>query len=48
LIADAEIIRGIKVMNIMSKTHVKPHELTSFAVVDKSKRPMKVVYPIYK
>jgi uncharacterized protein (DUF488 family) len=45
LIADAEIIRGIKVTDIMSKTSVHQHELTSFAVVDKSKRPIKIYYP---
>lgn len=44
LIADAEIIRGVKVLHIMSRTSVHPHELTSFAVVDKSKRPFQIYY----
>lgn len=45
LIADAEIIRGIKVWHIFNKTTINPHTLTPFAVVDKSKRPMRVFYP---
>lgn len=45
LIGDAEIIRGIKVLDIMSKTSLHAHQLTSFAVVDRSKKPMKIYYP---
>lgn len=45
LIADAEIIRGIKVLDIMSKTNLHKHELTSFAKVDRTRRPMKLYYP---
>ena len=45
LIADAEIIRGTNVLHIMSRTSVHPHELTAFAVVDRSKRPIKIFYP---
>jgi uncharacterized protein (DUF488 family) len=45
LIADAEIVRGITVLDIMSSTSVHPHTLTSFAVVDRSKRPIKIYYP---
>lgn len=45
LIADAETIRGIHVFHIMGKTQMSPHTLTSFAVVDRSKRPIKVFYP---
>lgn len=45
LVADAEIIRGIKVIHIMSKTNVHEHELTSFAKVNRKTRPMKVYYP---
>lgn len=45
LIADAEIARGVKVLDIFSKTNVKEHKLTSFAVIDKTKRPIRVTYP---
>lgn len=45
LIADAEVVRGIKVLHIMSKTNLKPHELTNFAKVDRNKRPIKIYYP---
>jgi uncharacterized protein (DUF488 family) len=45
LIADAEIIRGIHVLHITSKKHVSPHTLTSFAVVDRTKKPIRVFYP---
>lgn len=34
LVGDALLVRGIKVLDIMSLTSVKPHEMTSFAVVD--------------
>jgi uncharacterized protein (DUF488 family) len=46
LIADAEIIRGIKVKHIMSKTNARLHQLTPFAMVDKTKRPIRINYPI--
>lgn len=45
LIADAEIIRGIKVSHIMSRSSLHEHELTSFAVVDRTKKPIKLYYP---
>jgi len=45
LIADAEVVRGVSVMHVISKTSLHPHELTAFAVVDKTKRPIKVFYP---
>ncbi|MGB6976468.1 MAG: DUF488 domain-containing protein [Gammaproteobacteria bacterium] len=45
LIADAEIVRGITVLDIMSRTSVHAHTLTAFAVVDRSKRPIKIYYP---
>lgn len=45
LIGDAEIIRHIKVLDIISKTNVTPHKLTAFAVVDRNKRPMQIYYP---
>lgn len=45
LIADAEVVRHFAVWNIMSKTSLKPHELTSFAVVNRDKRPIQILYP---
>lgn len=45
LISDAEIVRGVRVMHILSKTGTQAHELTEFAVVDKSRRPIKIYYP---
>jgi uncharacterized protein (DUF488 family) len=45
LIADAEIIRRIKVLHIMSNTNLRPHELTAFAKVDRSTKPIKIYYP---
>lgn len=45
LIADAELIRRIKVMHIMSATQIRLHRLTVFAVVDRRKRPIKIYYP---
>lgn len=45
LIGDAELVRHIKVIDILSKTNSRPHELTSFAVVDDSKRPIQIYYP---
>jgi uncharacterized protein (DUF488 family) len=45
LIGDAEIIRGIKVLDIMSLATTHQHELTKFAVVDRTKRPIKIYYP---
>jgi uncharacterized protein (DUF488 family) len=46
MIADAEIVRGTRVKHIVSASSVLNHELTSFAVVDKTKRPIKIFYPI--
>lgn len=45
LIADALIVRGIHVFHIMSRTATHAHTLTSFAVVDRTKRPIRVLYP---
>lgn len=45
LIADAELVRGVRVLDIISATSVRSHELTSFAVIDRSKRPIQIVYP---
>ncbi len=46
LIADAEIARQVAVYEIISKTSIREHVLTSFAVVDRDKRPIKVYYPV--
>lgn len=46
LIADAEIIRGISIFHIMSTTNVYAHKLTSFAAIDRTKRPIQVYYPL--
>ncbi|STX41895.1 Uncharacterized conserved protein [Legionella donaldsonii] len=45
LIADAEIIRNIKVFDIISKSSIQPHKLTDFAVVNKQTRPFQIYYP---
>jgi len=45
LIADAEIVRHTKVLHIMSETSVHAHKLIPFAVIDRTKRPIKVFYP---
>ena len=45
LIGDAEVVRRIKVLDILSITKLHPHQLTSFAVVDRTKKPIKVFYP---
>lgn len=46
LIADAEIVRHFVVWEIMSKTSIRAHQLTSFAVVNRKKRPIQIYYPI--
>jgi uncharacterized protein (DUF488 family) len=45
LIADAELVRSVNVFHIVSKTSIYAHKLTPFAVVDKTKRPIKILYP---
>lgn len=45
LVSDAEVARGMKVMHILSKASLKPHELTSFAFIDRTRKPIKVFYP---
>lgn len=45
LIADAELIRGIKVLDIMNVKKPQPHQLTSFAVINRKKRPIQIYYP---
>ena len=45
LIADAEIIRHISVKEIISKTAVRNHKLTKFAVINRKKRPIQIYYP---
>lgn len=44
LIADAEVIRNYQVWHILGKQSIKRHNLTSFARVDRSKRPMQIYY----
>jgi uncharacterized protein (DUF488 family) len=44
LIADAEIIQGVSVFHIMSETIANPHNLTPFAVVDRTTKPIKIYY----
>jgi uncharacterized protein (DUF488 family) len=48
LISDAETARGILVLHLMSPTSKKPHEMTSFAVMDKKSNPPKITYPAYE
>lgn len=48
LIADAEIIRHIPISHIMSKTAVRTHQLTFFAVINRKKKPMQIYYPAIK
>lgn len=45
LIADAEIARHFVVWEIMSKTSVHTHKLTTFAVINRKKRPIQIYYP---
>ncbi|MCP0913549.1 MULTISPECIES: DUF488 domain-containing protein [Legionella] len=45
LIGDAESIRHVEVIDILGKNSIRKHELTSFAVVDKSTRPYQIHYP---
>lgn len=45
LVADALIIRGVKVLHIISSSAPQEHELTAFAVVDKTTRPITLFYP---
>lgn len=45
LIADAEIVRGIKVFDILNIHSAKPHTLTTFAKIDRTRRPIKLFYP---
>ncbi len=42
MIGDALVVRGVEVLDIMSKTSAKPHTLTSFAKVDGTS----VSYPV--
>ncbi len=45
LIADAEIVRGVKVLDIMGPHSVHQHELTAFAKVNRKVRPIRIEYP---
>lgn len=46
LIADAEVIRHYKVWHIMNVAKLQPHKLTSFAKVNRKKRPIQILYPV--
>ncbi len=45
LIADAEVARHFVVWEIMSKTSIHAHKLTTFAVINRKKKPIQVYYP---
>ncbi|HVV69045.1 MAG TPA: DUF488 domain-containing protein [Patescibacteria group bacterium] len=45
LIADAEAVRNITVLEIISKTSVHVHKLTNFAVINRNKKPIQIIYP---
>ena len=45
LIADAEVVRHVNVLEIMSKTSVREHQLTPFAVVDRRGGGGRIYYP---
>lgn len=45
LIADAEIVRHVDVWEIMSKTSLRLHKLTAFAVINRKKKPIQIYYP---
>lgn len=45
LISDIETARGVPVEHLLSPTSTRPHEMTSFAVVDKKSKPPRVTYP---
>lgn len=44
LIADAEVVRHVVVWEILSKTSIRLHKLTAFAVVNRNKRPIQIYY----
>jgi uncharacterized protein (DUF488 family) len=48
LISDIETVRGVAVEHLMTPTSMKPHEMTSFAVVNKKSKPPKITYPAYE
>lgn len=45
LISDAEIVHHVKVIHLINTTSSKVHELTAFAVIDKTTKPIKISYP---
>lgn len=45
LIADAEIARHFVVWDIMNKTSIHLHKLTTFAKINRKKRPIQIYYP---
>ena len=44
LIADAELARHFVVWDIFSKTSLRQHQLTRFALIDRTKRPIQIYY----
>ncbi len=46
LICHAKVIRHVRVFDIFSKTNKRKHALTTFAKIDRSKRPIKITYPL--
>lgn len=44
LVADAKIACAIKLLHIVNKTTADPYLLTNFAIVDKKKRTIKIIY----
>ncbi len=45
LIADAEVVRGIKVLDILNGHSAQSHKLTHFAIIDRTTKPIKIYYP---
>lgn len=45
LIADAEIARHFVVWEIFNKSSIRKHKLTSFAMINRKKRPIQIYYP---
>lgn len=45
LIADALVVRKIKVLHITGKSKPREHQMTSFALVKRDKRPIQIWYP---
>jgi uncharacterized protein (DUF488 family) len=46
LIADALLIRKIKVIHVINKKSSKSHTLTTFSKINRNKRPIQIYYPL--